>query len=246
MTTLIFLLILLVGWLVGIWVNHAGTVIPAKETIWQPPYYRNSKVRKPVSAWSGITAYLSGTYRCPQTGQSIGIRPPLVELSLAILFLFLSIRYSISIYFVFLLLYTTILALLTVTDLEHRLIQNIIILPALLIGVVGSFFSPNISWRQALLGGALAFIIFYVLAILARGGLGSGDVTLSAFLGVIIGFPNIVFALTFGVLLGGIVSALLVIARVVTLKTFIPYGPFLIFTGWAVLIWGEEIRRYML
>ena len=70
--------------------------------------------------------------------------------------------------------------------------------------------------------------------------------TLSAFLGIIIGFPNIIYALIFGVVLGGLVSAILVLFRQVTLKSFIPYGPFLIIAGWVMLVWGEQIQQLLL
>lgn len=243
---LIPILAFLTGWLTSIWVNHAATAIPAKETIWQQPYYQSSHRPKPLSAWSAFVAHITHTDKCPQTGQPDGLRPYLVELALPVIFVFLSLRYPPTLYLVFLLVYTTILVLLTITDLEHRLIQNVIILPAIILGVAGSFVTPTFNWRQALLGGALAFIIFYLLAILARGGLGSGDVTLSAFLGIIIGFPNIIYALIFGVLLGGAVSAILVILRRVTLKTFIPYGPFLIVAGWVMLVWGDQIQQLLL
>jgi len=80
--------------------------------------------------------------------------------------------------------------------------------------------------------------------LLSRGGLGEGDVTLSTFLGLIIGFPFILLSLGFGVFLGGFVAALLLITRRVGLKTFIPYGPFLTITGWIMLIWGVKIWEY--
>jgi leader peptidase (prepilin peptidase)/N-methyltransferase len=69
-------------------------------------------------------------------------------------------------------------------------------------------------------------------------------VTLSTFLGVIVGFPYILLSLTFGVFLGGFVAFLLLVTRRVGLKTFIPYGPFLTITGWVMLIWGSEIWAY--
>jgi prepilin signal peptidase PulO-like enzyme (type II secretory pathway) len=51
-------------------------------------------------------------------------------------------------------------------------------------------------------------------------------------------------SLTFGVFLGGMVAFLLLISRRVTLKTFIPYGPFLTITGWIMLVWGKEIWQH--
>ena len=244
MDIMLSLLSIILGWLAGIWINHAGNTLPARETLFQTPFYRASHVPKPIQAWSAIIAYLTNTHRCPETGVSIGLRPLLVELGTPLLFLFIVNRFPASVYLLFLLLYTAILVLLTVTDMEHRLIQNVVILPAILLAIIGALLSPNVNWRLALLGGAIGFGVFYLLALLARGGLGSGDVTLSAFLGLIIGFPHIIIALILGIFLGGIISALLLVTRQVTFKSFIPYGPFLIVAGWAMLVWGDAIYAY--
>lgn len=245
MNFILSLFFLLLGWLAGAVINHLADVLPAKERVFQRPFYRGSHITKPPKAWSAITAYLTRSGRCPETGGSIGLRPPVVELVTAILFVFLFNHFGPSVYLLFVLGYTAILALLTVTDLEHRLIQNVVILPAILLALAGAFFTPQFGWKQAILGGAVGFVVFYLLALFARGGLGSGDVTLAAFLGLITAFPQIVVAAVMGMLFGGIVSALLLLTRQVTLKTFIPYGPFLIVAGWMVLIRGEAIMAYL-
>ena len=238
---MLILFLLLLGWLTGAIVNHLATVLPAKETIFQAPYYLDSHAVKPPKAWSAIIAYLTRTQRCPETERAIGGRFLAVEIATPGLFIFLGQHFGLSPYLFFALSYTAILVLLTVTDLEHRLIQNVVILPAILLAIAGSFFTPHFNWQLAIIGGASGFVSFYILAVLARGGLGSGDVTLSAFLGLITAFPHVVLALVLGMLFGGVVSFLLLITRRVTMKTFIPYGPFLIITGWIVFIWGEAI-----
>jgi len=65
--------------------------------------------------------------------------------------------------------------------------------------------------------------------------LGGGDVFLTGVLGLMLGWPAIVGALVYGVLLGGLVSFLFIVALLVrrrysneALMTFIPYGPYFI------------------
>jgi prepilin signal peptidase PulO-like enzyme (type II secretory pathway) len=257
---------ILLGWVVGILINHLANTLPLRETPWQVPFCKRRldgtgsefistahkddeavpeqqiaycHAPRPLPAWSGLIAYLTGRQRCANCGKSMGLRPLFVELAMPGLFFFLAQRYPASVYLVFLMLYTSILVLLLVTDLEHRLIQNVVILPAILLASVGAFYTPTFNWKQALIGGAIGFVVFYILAILARGGLGSGDVTLSAFLGLITALPNVMLTILLGIFLGGVISGLLIVTRRVTLKTFIPYGPFLIIAGWIVLIWGD-------
>lgn len=262
---LTLLLILLFGWLIAVLVNHIASVLPLKETLWQKPFCTRrlnfdgleavSLAKKgetpaateichaprPPLAWSGLLAVLTGNRRCPACGKTLGWRHVAVEIVFPALLAVLYLKFGFTPYFGWTALYTAILTILFITDLEHRLIQHAIIFPAILLALAGGFFSPAFTWKQAIVGGAVGFVSFYLLALLARGGLGEGDVTLSAFLGLIIGLPNIIVALLYGILLGGAVSVILLITRRATLKTFIPYGPFLILAGWAVMVWNQPL-----
>jgi leader peptidase (prepilin peptidase)/N-methyltransferase len=235
----------LLGWLVSLAINHAADVLPKRETVLQWPRCSTCGTKRPLLAWSAWLAFLTGQQvcRCGQSRPTL-IRSLLIEIVTPAFFVFLIRYYGMSIYLGWVSLYTVILILITVTDLEHRLIFNVVILPSILLGIVGTFATNIPAWPAALVGGGAAFVVVYIAALLSRGGLGEGDVTLSTFLGVIIGFPFILLSLGFGVFLGGFVAALLLITRRVGLKTFIPYGPFLTITGWIMLIWGVKIWEY--
>jgi prepilin signal peptidase PulO-like enzyme (type II secretory pathway) len=234
------------GWLVGIAINHAADILPKRESVLQWPKCLACETKRPLLAWSAWLAYLTSQQACVQCGQSrpTRIRALVIEIVTPVFFVFLIRYYGISTYLGWVSLYTVILILVTVTDLEHRLIFNVVILPSILVAIVGTFVAHIPAWPAALVGGGAAFVVVYVAALLSRGGLGEGDVTLSTFLGLIIGFPFILLSLGFGVFLGGFVAALLLITRRVGLKTYIPYGPFLTITGWIMLIWGVEIWEY--
>lgn len=148
--------------------------------------------------------------------------------------------------------YISVLLLLGVTDLEHRLIPNVIILPAILLALVAGFWADWMSWQAALLGGAIGLLFFGVAYALAnvlypgKIGLGMGDVTLATFIGLAVGFPSAMTAIVLGILLGGLVSAFLLLTRRATLQTAIPYGPFLILGGLIAMFWGPAIVRWYL
>ena len=188
-------------------------------------------------------APISGHQTCPTCGQprKTRTRSLIVEIVLPAVFVFLLWRYSLTLNLALVLFYTAILALITVTDLEHRLIFNIVIFPSIVFSIAAAFFTPNLAWPSSLVGGVFAFVLSYLAALAAQGGLGQGDVTLSTFLGFILGFPKIILSLVFGVFLGGIIALLLLLTGRAGMKTFIPYGPFLTITGWIMLIWGDEI-----
>src|SRR5579872_1196250 len=94
-------------------------------------------------------------------------------------------------------------------DLEHRLILDRIIFPAMSVALVASLF--NQPWWAGLATGLAAGVIFLVLslagsAMLHAEVLGFGDVKLAAFMGLVLGWPFIVTALFYGVVLGAIAA----------------------------------------
>jgi len=236
----------LLGWLVGVAINHAADILPKRQTLLQWPACLECSAFRPYPAWSALSAVLSGQQKCAgcERRRPTLVRAIIVEVITPVCFAFLLGRYGYSLKLPLISLYSAILLLITVTDLEHRLIFNIVMLPAILLALVAAFFTPDLAWPIAIVGGALGFVLSYVAALVSRGGLGSGDVILAAFLGLILGFPYILLSLFFGVFLGGVVAFLLLITRRAGLKTFIPYGPFLTSTGWLMLVWGDVIWRY--
>jgi len=110
-------------------------------------------------------------------------------------------------------------------------------------------FIPQSFWVSAILGGAFAFVVSYIAYLLGNlvyghGALGAGDVTLSVYLGLIMGMPYIFLALIMAVFLGAIIPVILILFRQVSRQSYIPYGPFLTISGWVMLIWGDQIWRY--
>ncbi|MBK9613771.1 A24 family peptidase [Candidatus Amarobacter glycogenicus] len=82
------------------------------------------------------------------------------------------------------------------------------------------------SWTAAGLGGGLALAAFVLAAWLRPGDLGGGDVKLAALIGLIFGFPGVLWPLLLGVGLGGMAAAYLLL-RGYGRRYHIPYAPFL-------------------
>lgn len=235
------------GWVVGVAVNHAADILPTRQTLLQWPRCAACRAARPYLTWSVILAILTKQSRCAACGERLSntlTRSIIVELSVPVVFAFLINRYGLSLELFLISIYTVILILITVTDLEHRLIFNVVVLPAILFALAAAFFTPGLAWPSALVGGGGAFLVMYLAALLSRGGLGEGDVTLSTFLGLILGFPLIILSIGFGVFLGGFIVLLLLMTRRVRFNSFVPYGPFLTSTGWVMLIWGDKIWQY--
>jgi len=76
--------------------------------------------------------------------------------------------------------------------------------------------------------------------------MGWGDVILALFLGIILGWPMILIALILSFLSGGLISLILVAFKKKNFKNYLPFGPFLSFSGLAVLLFGDIlIKSYL-
>lgn len=129
-------------------------------------------------------------------------------------------------------LYLAVLAHITFVDLEHFLIPNVVVLPAVVIGLLLFPVTPlaqgwgaTEAWVRSLAGAGLGFGALALIFVLARGGMGAGDMKLAAFLGAILGFPYIITGLLAGFILGGIVGLALLLLGRRSHKQVIPYGP---------------------
>jgi len=138
------------------------------------------------------------------------------------------------------------LILLLATDLDQRLLPDELTLPfagfALIYGLSGR--NPLIghdvpgAMLPALLGAVVIPGIFFVLSIpFGAGAFGLGDVKLLFGVGLLAGLARTGLGVIGGVLLSGVVIVVLLALRRISLKSFIPYGPFLIIGAfWAVLL----------
>jgi leader peptidase (prepilin peptidase)/N-methyltransferase len=142
--------------------------------------------------------------------------------------------------------------LLTVTDLDTKLIPNRILGPASIVSIVLLVIGyipdrSSGSLLEAAIGGAAYFVVMLILALIVRGGLGFGDVKLAFLIGVFTGYLSLGHVLVTGIgafLIGGLVAAFLLVTRKSGRKDAIPFGPFMtsaaimtIFFGQAIIDW---------
>jgi leader peptidase (prepilin peptidase)/N-methyltransferase len=133
-------------------------------------------------------------------------------------------------------LWVAVLVQVIFFDLEHRLILDRVMFPAMLLALGLSFFTPHMNFLISLLTGLGAGLLFLLIALAGAAifkaeALGFGDVKLAAFMGLILGIapsePPIVLALFYGVLLAGAAGIAMILFRVKALRDTFAYGPYL-------------------
>lgn len=164
----------------------------------------------------------------------------IVELLTALLFAYLWGRYGLSWRLLELAFYTSILLLITLTDLRHRLVLNVVVYPAIPFTLLIRLLSPHPVIPSALLGGVAGLVLFLVVMLVGRGALGAGDVKLAALIGVVVGFPEVLWALALGIVAGGVGALVILITRRGGLKSYMPYAPFLCLGAMLVLLYYPQ------
>lgn len=130
------------------------------------------------------------------------------------------------------------LMVLLATDLDQRLLPDAITLPLipLALVVVLTGWDPVLAGRSLAIPSALVAavglpVLLAVTNALLRGGLGAGDLKLAVSLGLMAGISHLIAGLAIASILAGLVLVALLLARRITLRSYVPFGPILIIGG---------------
>ena len=132
------------------------------------------------------------------------------------------------------------LLVLASTDFERRLLPNRLLYPLLLAALLFCWAWPDRTVGDVVLGitaaGVAGLAIFLLGLILGGpvGGLGIGDIKLMVLIGALTGWPAVMSALVFGVLLGGVPALFLIVTR--RGRSYFSYGPYLVLGALVVLL----------
>jgi leader peptidase (prepilin peptidase)/N-methyltransferase len=188
-----------------------------------------------------ILSFIVLRRRCRYCGRPIAWHYFLVEVAMGVVFALTVASTGISIRGVFLAVELSLLAVLFLTDLRAHVLPDEISLPAIALAVLGVlFFGQSIS--GALLGAAVAGGFFLVQYLVSRGRwIGGGDIRLGFLLGLLLGWPLALVALFLAYMAGGVVSALLLVARRRVWGSHIPFGTFLTAATAVAIFFGPRL-----
>src|SRR5689334_21692184 len=133
----------LAGLVVGGVINLLADDLPNTALVRRPHYADGTP--RPTVAWLGLSAFVTGKRTGPD-GKAMSWRYPVVEAVTALLFAEAAVQYGASGASIFWMGVLAILVLITVIDLEHRLILFIIMIPSYIYAIVGAaLFNEQIS-----------------------------------------------------------------------------------------------------
>jgi leader peptidase (prepilin peptidase)/N-methyltransferase len=175
----------------------------------------------------------------------------LVEGITALLSLLLFIRFGPSLNYVIYFAFVAALVVITVIDLHHQIIPDMISLPGIGVGLLASWILPGTSVVNALLGlllgGGSLFLVATVYEwLFKREGMGGGDVKLLAMIGAFLGWKAVILTILLSSLIGSIVGIAVILWKGRDFKYAIPFGPFLSLGAVIALFYGENLILWYL
>jgi len=248
MDTILTVFSLLLGAVVGSFLNVVILRLPQKDTSIVYPGSHCPQCDHPLSWWENIPlfSYLILRGRCRNCKVRISWQYPAVEAAMAIFSLLLFHRFGVSADFCIQFVFFAALLVIIFIDIHHQIIPDLISLPGIGVGFLASFISEQITWQQSglglLIGGGILYLIaFGYYALTQRDGMGGGDIKLLAMIGAFLGWQSLLYVVFASSLLGSIVGILAMIKQGKGGKTRIPFGPFLAMAAMSWVLFHEQI-----
>ncbi|GCE77347.1 prepilin peptidase [Cellulomonas biazotea] len=255
MTSLLVVLVGLLGLVVGSFLNVVVWRVPRGESVVSPPSACPSCGHR-IRPWDNVpvVSWLALRGRCRDCGTSISARYPLVESVTGALFAltawWLGPVWALP---AFLYLAAVSVALCLIDVDVHRL-PDAIVLPSYVVGLVllglASWNPGGTSdWAallRAAIGAAAMFAFYFVLVVIRPGGMGFGDVKLAGVLGLYlgwVGWSSLVVGWFAAFVLGGVFGSVLMLARRAGRKSAIPFGPWMLLGAAVGLVVGPQLAE---
>lgn len=240
------------GALVGSFLNVCIIRLPKEESIITPGSHC-PHCKKAIKFYDNVplVSYLLLRGECRYCKNTISFQYPLVEGITALSSLFLFMRFGPSLSYLVYFAFVTALIVITVIDLYHQIIPDMISLPGIGVGLLASLIFPHIAFldslRGVLWGGGSLFLVATLYQwFFKREGMGGGDVKLLAMIGAFLGWKAVILTILLSSLIGSISGIIIMVLKGKDFKYAIPFGPFLSLGAVIALFFGENIIRWYL
>jgi leader peptidase (prepilin peptidase) / N-methyltransferase len=244
--------VFIVGLVIGSFLNVCIYRVPRRRSIVTPPSACPNCGKK-IKPWHNIPvlSYIILGGRCAYCGAGISARYPMIELLNALLYIATLYRFGLSPASFVIMALISAFIVVTFIDLEHQIIPDGITLPGIVLGLIlGPLLlrNPAVPWHTGLINSLIGMVvgggIFYLIAVLSRGGMGGGDIKLIAMIGAFLGWKAVLLTIFVGSLFGAVVGLWLMVFKGMKRKTPIPFGPFLVAGAMAAIFCGQTFFNW--
>lgn len=235
------------GLMVGSFLNVCIQRIPKGQSVLYPP----SRCRACGSSIGRrylvpVANYIFLKGKCRYCGDRIPPVYPVVELTTAVLYTIAFYRFGNGIMFFKSIVLMPVLLVTAIIDLKEQIIPDCFIVFGLASGTAFALAGGSRFLRDALLGAVIGGGILLAIALVSKGGMGWGDVKLSAVIGLFLGWQSTLVTLYISFVSGGVFSLLLLLTGKKGRKDPVPFGPFLSGSAALALLFGKRLFSFWL
>lgn len=186
-----------------------------------------------------LISYIILKGKCRYCKKPIPIRYFIVELLTGISFFLIYKKFGLSFSTPIYIFLTLCLIIISFIDIDTFLIPDVIVIPGIFIGLLFSFFFPQIhdmdriesliySFVGVIVGGGILILLGFVGKLLfKKDAMGGGDIKLLGMIGAFCGWKSVFLSLFFASLFGTLISLILVILKKKNIEDYVPFGPYL-------------------
>lgn len=242
-----YLFVVIIGLVIGSFLNVCIYRIPAEESIAFPPSHcGNCKHKLGVLDLVPVFSYLFLGGKCRYCHQKISIQYPLIEILNAALYAAVYYKFGATFSFIKYAVFISSMIVIGMIDGKTKFVYKSTTIFAAAAGVVfmiieGMLFKEKIL--TYIIGAAFCFLIILLIVVLTKG-MGEGDIEIAIICGLFLGFKLSALGLFLSFIVGGIVGVILLLRRKKGFKDEMPFGPCLaigaiisLFAGTNMLSW---------
>jgi len=238
------------GLMVGSFANVCISRLPKKESVVYPASHCPN-CNKPIHAIDNIPliSYILLQAKCRNCKQKISMIYPAIELVTGLLTAAVFYRFGFSWECLIFSNVVPTLVIITMIDIEHQIIPDVITLPGIIFGLAaGSYMN---GWLDSVVGLVLGGGMFWILAesyLRMRGKvrMGGGDIKYISAAGALMGWVQVLFIIFVGALAGGIFGGIGMGVKKLNILSRIPFGPFLALATLISIFFGDPIVDWYL
>lgn len=239
-----YIFIILLGLVIGSFLNVCIYRIPREESISYPPSHCGSCSHKlGMLDLFPLLSYIFLKGKCRYCKGRISIRYPIIEILNAIVYLLIYFKFGVAIITLKYCILASLLIVIGMIDYDTQFVYTSTIICGGIIGIIFIIIQAiiyNNGYHNLLLGGVIGFGMIGLIVVLTRG-MGEGDIEIATVCGLFLGVKGILLGLFLSIVIGGISGIIILTLKLKKAKDKMAFGPFIAIGCLISMLWGNEI-----
>jgi leader peptidase (prepilin peptidase)/N-methyltransferase len=249
---MIIILIIVIGLIIGSFLNVCIYRLQKHISISKPrSYCPNCKYQLKIWENIPVLSFLLLRGKCSNCKIRISLRYPLVEILTALVFVVIYYYFDITIETLSLIVFFSIVIIITFIDIDVKLIPNNLLIISILPIFVFIFINQSSLYLSHIIGAILLASLFLIIGYFGKliykvDSMGMGDVKYAAVIGLLLGWEKGILAFIIAFFSAAAIIVIVSMFKKLSRKQRIPFGPFLSIGCFVAFFWGTNILNWYL